>query len=235
MSGRLTQLLADLDIELPAEDLELAFVHRSYAYEHGGLDTNERLEFLGDSVLGVVVTEYLYRKHPDMSEGQLARLRSAVVNSRALASVARGLGLGQLVRLGKGEEATGGRDKNSILADTTEALIGAIFLSAGNDAAARFVHHLFDPLSEHAATLGAGLDWKTSLQEQTSLAGLPVPHYTVVADGPDHAKSFEATVHIGERSFGPGSGTNKKDAEQDAAEQAFGVIKALADQVLQES
>ncbi len=229
MSGRLTQTLADLDIPLSIEDLELAFVHRSYAYEHGGLDTNERLEFLGDSVLGVVVTDHLYRAHPDLSEGQLARIRSAVVNSRALASVARGLSLGQLVKLGKGEEATGGRDKNSILADTTEALIGAIYLGAGRDAAERFVRKLFDPLAEHAATLGAGLDWKTSLQEQTSLAGLPVPHYTIVADGPDHAKSFEASVHIGDLTFGPGTGTNKKDAEQDAAEQAFAVIKKLAD------
>lgn len=229
MSGRLTQTLADLDIQLSIEDLELAFVHRSYAYEHGGLDTNERLEFLGDSVLGVVVTDHLYRAHPDLSEGQLARMRSAVVNSRALASVARGLSLGQLVKLGKGEEASGGRDKNSILADTTEALIGAIYLGAGRDAADRFVRTLFDPLVERAATLGAGLDWKTSLQEQTSLAGLPAPVYTIVADGPDHAKSFEAMVHIGDLSFGPGTGTNKKDAEQDAAEQAFAVIKKRAD------
>src|SRR5699024_773560 len=140
MPGHLSETLTELGITLSDEELALAFVHRSYAYENGGLATNERLEFLGDAVLGVVMTEYLYRRHPDLSEGQLARLRAAVVNSRALAVVARELGLGSLVKLGKGEEATGGRDKNSILADTTEALIGAIHIGAGLDAAARFIH-----------------------------------------------------------------------------------------------
>lgn len=237
MSGRpaevsqLPAVLADLDIVIDQDHLNLAFVHRSYAYEHGGIDTNERLEFLGDAVLGVVMTEYLYLAHPDLSEGQLARLRSAVVNSRALASVARNLGLGSLVMLGKGEESTGGRDKNSILADTTEAVIGAIHLSAGRDAAARFIHHLFNPVADHAATLGAGLDWKTSLQEQASLAGLPVPHYSVSSDGPDHAKVFEATVHIGDQHFGPGRGTNKKQAEQAAAKMAFASVKQVADAI----
>jgi len=236
MSGRpedsqLAQVLAELGIAVAPDALELAFVHRSYAYENGGIDTNERLEFLGDAVLGVVMTEYLYLAHPDLSEGHLARLRAAVVNSRALASVARGLGLGQLVKLGKGEESTGGRDKNSILADTTEAVIGAIHLGAGRDAAAQFIHHLFDPVADHAATLGAGLDWKTSLQEQASLAGLPVPHYSVSSDGPDHAKMFEASVQIGDQTFGPGRGTNKKQAEQAAAKLAFASVKRVADAI----
>jgi len=229
MPGHLSETLTELGITLSDEELALAFVHRSYAYENGGLATNERLEFLGDAVLGVVMTEYLYRRHPDLSEGQLARLRAAVVNSRALAVVARELGLGSLVKLGKGEEATGGRDKNSILADTTEALIGAIHIGAGLDAAARFIHRMFDPLADHASTLGAGLDWKTSLQEQASLAGLPVPHYTVTSEGPDHAKVFEAVVHIGEQVFGPGFGSNKKQAEQAAAQEAFDAIKQQAD------
>lgn len=229
MPGHLSETLTELGITLSDEELALAFVHRSYAYENGGLATNERLEFLGDAVLGVVMTEYLYRRHPDLSEGQLARLRAAVVNSRALAVVARELGLGSLVKLGKGEEATGGRDKNSILADTTEALIGAIHIGAGLDAAARFIHRMFDPLADHASTLGAGLDWKTSLQEQASLAGLPVPHYTVTSEGPDHAKAFEAVVHVGDQVFGPGAGSNKKQAEQAAAQEAFDAIKQQAD------
>lgn len=229
--SQLPRVLADLDITLDPDQLGLAFVHRSYAYENGGIDTNERLEFLGDAVLGVVITEYLYLTHPSLSEGQLARLRAAVVNSRALASVARNLGLGSLVKLGKGEESTGGRDKNSILADTTEAVIGAIHLHAGRDAAARFIRHLFDPVADHAATLGAGLDWKTSLQEQASLAGLPVPHYQVSSDGPDHAKAFEASVSIGEQKFGPGRGTNKKQAEQAAAKLAFDTVKQIADAI----
>ncbi len=145
-----------------------ALTHRSYAYENGGLPTNERLEFLGDSVLGLVVTDTLYRTHPDLPEGQLAKLRAAVVNSRALAEVGRGLELGSFIRLGRGEEGTGGRDKASILADTLEAVIGAVYLDQGLDAAGELVHRLFDPLIEKSSNLGAGLDWKTSLQELTA-------------------------------------------------------------------
>ncbi|MDN5726038.1 MAG: ribonuclease III [Propionibacteriales bacterium] len=210
------------------EHFELAFMHRSYAYEHGGLPTNERLEFLGDAVLGLVVTDHLYTSHPDLSEGQLAKLRAAVVNSRALAGVARGLDLGAAVRLGKGEVSTGGRDKTSILADTTEAFIGAVFMTHGITGADSFVHHLFDPLMAEAATIGAGLDWKTSLQEHASSHGLGVPHYAVVEDGPDHAKSFEARVTIADRAFGPGLGRNKKQAEQQAAELAFAALQTEA-------
>ena len=166
--------------------------HRSYAYERGGLPTNERLEFLGDAVLGLVVTEHLFVSYPDLSEGQLAKLRAAVVNSRALADIARDLDLGAVIHLGRGEESTGGRDKSSILADTMEAVIGAVFLQHGVEAARAFVHHLFDGLMADVATRGAGLDWKTSLQEIASVAGLGVPGYEVVESGPDHAKSFSA-------------------------------------------
>ena len=129
-----------------------ALTHRSYAYENGGLPNNERLEFLGDSVLGLVVTDSLYRDHPDLAEGQLAKLRAAVVNMRALADVARTLGLGEYLLLGRGEESTGGRDKASILADTMEAVIGTVYLSSGLSAAATFVHHLLDPLMRSSAT-----------------------------------------------------------------------------------
>jgi len=215
------EVLAHLGLGVAPEQLQLALTHRSYAYEQGGLPTNERLEFLGDSVLGLVVTEHLFTSFPSLSEGQLAKLRAAVVNSRALADVARSLDLGDLVRLGRGEETTGGRDKSSILADTMEAVIGAVFTQHGVDAARTFVHYLFDPLMADVATRGAGLDWKTSLQESASLAGLGVPVYEVVESGPDHAKTFQATVLLDRHSYGPGAGRNKKEAEQNAAALAF--------------
>jgi ribonuclease-3 len=220
------EVLAELGIDLDPELIDRALTHRSYAYEQGGLPTNERLEFLGDSVLGLVVTEHLFAANPDMSEGQLAKLRAAVVNSRALAGVARGLDLGSLVKLGRGEEATGGRDKSSILADTTEAVIGAVFVQHGIDSARRFVHHLFDPVMAQVATLGAGLDWKTSLQELCSLSGLGAPQYVVTETGPDHAKTFTAQVLLGEQEYGPGVGHNKKEAEQKAAAIAFDALRA---------
>src|SRR5690606_20548954 len=207
------------------ELLELALVHRSYAYEHGGLPTNERLEFLGDAVLGIIVTDTLYRSFPDLPEGQLAKLRAAVVNMRALAGVSRELDIGAHLKLGRGEENTGGRDKSSILADALEALIGAVYLSGGMDLARSFVHRLFDPLIAESATLGAGLDWKTSLQELTAQQMLGVPEYVVEEDGPDHCKSFKATAVVGGRSLGTGEGRSKKDAEQQAAEVAWQTLR----------
>nr|WP_272461817.1 ribonuclease III [Intrasporangium calvum] len=198
-----------------------ALTHRSYAYENGGVPNNERLEFLGDSVLGLVVTDTLYRTHPDLPEGQLAKLRAAVVNMRALADVARTFDLGQFVMLGKGEEATGGRDKASILADTMEALIGTVFLSTDIERAAQFIHHHFDPILEEAATLGAGLDWKTSLQQVAAAVGQGAPEYRVDEEGPDHEKEFHARVVLGDEVLGEGHGRSKKEAEQKAAKQAW--------------
>ena len=209
---------------LGAELLERALTHRSFAYENGGLPTNERLEFLGDSVLGLIVTDTLFREYPDLPEGQLAKLRAAVVNMRALAGVARGLRLGAYVRLGKGEEGTGGRDKSSILADTLEAVIGAVYLDCGLDEADALVHRLFDPVIARSARLGAGLDWKTSLQELTAAEMLGVPEYHVEESGPDHQKSFRASVRIGGRTYGEGEGRSKKEAEQQAAEAAWTAI-----------
>lgn len=213
------------DPDLDPELLELALTHRSYAYENGGLPTNERLEFLGDSVLGVVITETLYNTHPELSEGRLAKLRAAVVNARALAEVARTIGLGPHIRLGKGEESTGGHDKSSILADTVEAIIGATYLSGGPDGgfenARRLVHLLFDPLLDAAAALGAGLDWKTSLQEFCAEHDLGVPQYVIEDDGPDHMKTFTAQVRVADRLHGHGVGRSKKEAEQQAAEAAY--------------
>lgn len=222
--GPVRDVLTRLGLTVGERLIERALTHRSYAYERGGLPTNERLEFLGDSILGLVVTEHLFLSYPDLSEGQLAKLRAAVVNSRALADVARGLRLGDLIHLGRGEESTGGRDKSSILADTMEAVIGAVFLANGVDGARLFVHDLFDPLMADAATLGAGLDWKTSLQEIASLGGHGVPSYEVTESGPDHAKTFVATVVLGEQTYGPGTGRNKKEAEQKAAALAFAAI-----------
>ncbi|MCD4535988.1 ribonuclease III [Nocardioides sp. cx-169] len=221
--GELRSALGDpiLDPEL----LERALTHRSYAYENGGLPTNERLEFLGDSVLGVVVTETLYLAHPDLSEGRLAKLRAAVVNARALAEVGRGIRLGEYVKLGRGEEATGGRNKASILSDTVEAVIGAIHLSGGGIAAsAEVVHRLFDPLLEAASAMGAGLDWKTSLQELAAEHSLGVPEYLIEDEGPDHMKTFTARVRVGDGIYGEGVGRSKKEAEQACAETAYGDI-----------
>ncbi|MEO7422374.1 MAG: ribonuclease III, partial [Ornithinibacter sp.] len=205
--------------------LRRALTHRSYAYEAGGLPHNERLEFLGDSVLGLVVTTTLYEAHPDTTEGQLAKLRAAVVNMRALAEVGRTLGLGDYVFLGRGEESTGGRDKDSILADTVEAVIGAVYSTAGMAAATELVHHLIDPLLASSATLGAGLDWKTSLQEITARHGLGAAEYAVTEDGPEHAKSFEAAVLVGGTVHGRGVGRTKKIAEQQAAALAWTAIR----------
>ncbi len=215
-----------LGLPIDTETLQLALTHRSYAYENGGLPTNERLEFLGDAVLGLVVTDALYRLHPDLSEGQLAKLRAAVVNMRALASVARELELGRFVLLGRGEETTGGRDKSSILADTVEALIGAVYVDQGLETTSALVHRLVDPLIEESAMLGAGLDWKTSLQELTSQLSLGVPDYRITEDGPDHAKTFTADVVINGDVRGQGTGRSKKEAEAHAAELAW---KALSE------
>ncbi|HEY4456737.1 MAG TPA: ribonuclease III [Pseudonocardiaceae bacterium] len=223
-----SELLSALGVTLDAELLVLALTHRSYAYEHGGLPPNERLEFLGDAVLGVVITDRLYREHPDLPEGQLAKLRASVVNMHALARVARVLGpggLGAYLLLGRGEELTGGRDKASILADGLEALLGAVYLEHGIETARELVHRLFETLLDEAPRRGAGLDWKTSLQELTAAASLGVPEYQVEEQGPDHRKEFTATVIVAGKSYGKGEGTTKKEAEQKAAESAYVLLK----------
>ncbi|HVX70519.1 MAG TPA: ribonuclease III [Mycobacteriales bacterium] len=212
----------DVDRDL----IDLAITHRSYAYENGGVPTNERLEFLGDSVLGVVVTEELYRRYPDLAEGQLAKLRAAVVNARALAGVGRTINLGGYVKLGRGEESTGGRDKSSILADALEALIGAYYLDRGLEASRVLILRLFAAALEDAAGLGAGLDWKTSLQELAAERGLGAPEYAVEESGPDHAKSFRAVAMLAGAGAGEGAGNSKKEAEQRAAEQAWTALSA---------
>ena len=207
-------------------EIERALTHRSYAYEAGGLPHNERHEFLGDSVLGLVVTDALYTGHPDLPEGQLAKLRSAVVNMRALAEVGRTLGLGDYLYLGRGEVSTGGRDKDSILADAVEAVIGAVYAGSGLEAAAHLVHALMDPVIANSIRLGAGLDWKTSLQEVAAEHGLGSPSYELTEDGPEHAKHFAARVFFVGGLEGRGEGRTKKDAEQQAAARAWEAIRA---------
>ncbi len=220
------ELLEVLQVAMDPQLLTLALTHRSYAYENGGLPTNERLEFLGDAVLGVVVTDHIYRRFPLLPEGKLAKIRAAVVNMRALALVAGTLGVGDHIYLGRGEETTGGRAKASILADTMEALIGATYLSGGIERAADLVHRLIDPLVAEAITVGAGLDWKTSLQELTSREELGVPEYRITDAGPDHAKTFVARAVVAGEVVGEGSGASKKEAEQLAARTAWTSIDA---------
>jgi ribonuclease III len=200
---------------------ELALTHRSYAFEHDLDGTNERLEFLGDSVLGLVVTDMAFDAFPEMPEGELAKLRAAIVNAQALADVARSLRLGDLVLLGKGEEQSGGRDKASILADALEAVIGAVYLDLGLDEARRFVERLFRPLMDAYARGEGDRDYKTILQELASRELRTMPEYRLEERGPDHEKEFTATVFLGGEAMGTGIGKSKKEAEQRAAREAF--------------
>jgi ribonuclease III len=223
-------LLEALGVDLPDDLLTLALTHRSYAYEHGGLPTNERLEFLGDAVLGLTITDELFRRHPDRSEGDLAKLRASVVNTQALADVARSLtdeGLGAHLLLGRGEANTGGADKSSILADGMESLLGAVYLHHGIESARQVILRLFGALLDAAPTLGAGLDWKTSLQELTAARGLGAPSYLVTSTGPDHDREFTAVVVVMDTEYGSGVGRSKKEAEQNAASAAWKALNVL--------
>jgi ribonuclease-3 len=219
--GELEQFLA---VDVSPELLELALTHRSYAYEHGGVGHNERLEFLGDSILGQAVTVKLYRDNPDLDEGELAKRRASLVSSVALAEVARTIGLGKHIRLGRGEELTGGRDKSSILADTVEAVIGATYLDAGGEAATDLVLRLIEPLLTDPARFGASMDPKTSLQELAARLGRGLPHYAVTDSGPDHSKRFHAVVALAGSNIAEGDGTSKKQAEMAAALEAWTIL-----------
>ncbi|WP_159618283.1 ribonuclease III [Arthrobacter zhaoguopingii] len=214
-----------LGVDIDAGTLRLALTHRSYAYEQGGIPTNERLEFLGDSVLGLSVTDALYRDNPGLSEGDLAKRRSAVVSTRALAGVARSLDLGQHILLGQGEKLTNGRDKSSILADTMEAVIGAAYLSHGIETAQAMVMRLIGPLLRDSEVLGEGTDWKTRIQETAAARRLGAIDYQVTGTGPDHARSFEALLVIGGTPYGTGAGHSKKEAEQAAAAASWKILR----------
>ncbi len=208
----------------PDEALLLqALTHRSYSYEHGGLDHNERLEFLGDSVLGIAVTTKLFSDFPDFDEGKLARHRAALVSTLALADIARRIGLGQYLLLGVGEERSGGRDKDSILADTLEAIIGATYISCGPDHARDLVLRLIAPLEQDSARFGVAIDPKTHLQELAATRSLTL-RYEVESEGPDHARTFTATVSVGDACQATGTGSSKKHAEMAAALAAWNVL-----------
>lgn len=218
-------LNARLGVAVDPALLELAFTHRSFAYETGSKETNERLEFLGDSVLGLIVTEELYKRYPDFDESRLSPLRSGVVNMRALADIARELELGQYIRLGKGEEVTNGRDKNSLLADALEALIGAIYLQFGYGKCTEIVSSLISSTMDSAVARGAGLDGKTALQELAALLGKGAPEYIVSEEGPDHDKNFTAVAMLSGLAMSEGTGKSKREAEQVAARAAYEALK----------
>ena len=225
-SNLYSELLEQLGASIDAELLELAFTHRSFAYEAGLTATNERLEFLGDSVLGMIVTEELYRKYPDLDESRLSPLRSGIVNMRALAEIARSLSLGKYIRLGKGEEVTNGRDKNSLLADAFEALIGALYISEGFAKTSDCLLRLIGPTLTNAMAMGAGLDGKTALQELVASQGKSTLEYQVTMSGPDHDKNFEATALVAGEPIATGIGKSKREAEQAAARAAFTILSA---------
>ncbi|MFI8589329.1 MULTISPECIES: ribonuclease III [Dietzia] len=216
-----------LGVALPVDLATQALTHRSYAYEHGGLPHNERLEFLGDAVLELVVTEHLYTAYPDRPEGDLAKIRASLVNTYVLADIARELGpggLGDHLRLGRGEELTGGRDKHSILADTLEAVFGSVYLTHGLETARGLIERIIGDRLQVVPHLGAALDWKTSLQEKCASTGRPRVRYEITSTGPDHDKTFAAVVFVGDESLGEGTGRTKKEAEQKAAEQAWAAL-----------
>ncbi|WP_193103997.1 ribonuclease III [Brachybacterium sp. FME24] len=208
-----------------SELLDLALTHRSYSYEHDEIPHNERLEFLGDAVLQLAVTEQLYATHPTLPEGDLARRRAATVSTRALAVIASKVDLGAYVKLGRGEDLTGGRAKASILADTTEAVIGAVHLALGQSVSRRFVLDLMRPLLDSDEFLESSYDFKSRLQEIAAASGLS-PAYQISEDGLEHQKVFTATVSVEGVVTASGEGASKKDAELAAAQSAVRTVLA---------
>jgi ribonuclease-3 len=207
--------------------LRRALVHRSYCAEHRGESSNERLEFLGDAILGVAVTDFIFRNFPELPEGELAKVRAAVVSAEALAEVAARIGLGEFVLLGKGETASGGRSKPSILADAMEAVIAAVYLDGGLEPATALVLRVLEDEIVTAAAGPGGQDFKTRLQEETTRRLERMPRYQVRDEGPDHAKQFYATVTVDGVVRGMGEGRSKKQAEQDAAREAWRWLQDL--------
>jgi len=204
------------------ELLERALTHKSYAHENKVLAHNERMEFLGDAVLNLVVSEYLMKICPDATEGDLSRLRAAVVSEPALAAIARTIKLGDYLLLGKGEDQTGGRDKDSLLADSLEALIAAVYLDAGTDATEAFILRFFDDVIKKSCTQRISLDYKTVLQELCQERLKQLPEYRVISEtGPDHQKQFQIEISLKGKVHGHGIGKNKKEAEQRAAKEAL--------------
>ncbi|MBW3548013.1 MAG: ribonuclease III [Actinobacteria bacterium] len=217
LSRRLPQRFRDEDL------LVRALTHRSWCAESPGAKSNERLEFLGDAVLGLVVTDHIYRAYPGLPEGELAKIRATVVSAVILAEVAAELQVGEALRLGKGEDTSGGRRKTSILADAIEAVIGAVYLDAGWEAVTELVLDLLADRITEAALGPGGTDFKTRLQELSATRFETLPRYSVSERGPDHAKQFSAEVEVGDRR-GTGEGKSKKEAEQAAAQMAWDAL-----------
>lgn len=213
-------LFEGLGATISDETLKIALTHRSFSHENGNVEHNERLEFLGDAVLGLAVAEDLYSRFPDRTEADISRMRAGVVNMYALADVARLLGLGEHLILGKGEEMSGGRDKNSLLADTTEALLGSIYLEHGWDVARGVIRRLFDEKIRTAPTEAIHVDWKTDLLEKIAGWGLGDPTYRTEQSGLAHDPHFSAVVEFGGIVYGRGEGHTKKEAEHKAAKEA---------------
>lgn len=211
-----------IDINRPA--LRRALTHRSFAFEHDE-PHNERLEFLGDSVLGLVVAEKVYRTFPEASEGDMSRMKTYAVSERALADIARDLHLGDFIRLGKGEKQSGGCEKDSILSDTVEALIAATYLQHGMEPTRAVVERLVEQKIQDASVLGPNLDWQTSFEEWAHAHGIEgIMSFDMESSGPDHARVFTATASMGGRRWGSGSGSSQKKARQKAAEASFRMI-----------
>jgi ribonuclease-3 len=219
-------LLASLGTTLSSELLELAFTHGSYSREFGGVPTNERLEHLGDSVLELIITGELYKKFPEVDESRLSKMRAGLVNNPALVPIAKELELGQYLRIGRGEEITGGRSKNSILANAFEALVGAIYLEKGYAVTEEIILKWFRPTIESSGALDLGMDAKTALQELVATLNLNPPEYELTEFGPDHDKSFTAIVVISNEKFEVGEGKSKREAEQAAAKFAYDKLSA---------
>ena len=208
------------------ELLGQALSHRSWCSEHGGRASNERLEYLGDAVLGMIVAEHTFRFHPELSDGMLSKVRASVVNAHVLAEVAVELGIAEHLRLGKGEDASGGRTKVSILADTMEAVIGSVYLDAGLDTTRELVLSMLATRITAAVGEPGESDHKSRLQEEAVRLGLGVPRYDLEGFGPDHARRYLATVYVAGQRLGTGEGRSKKDAEQVAAQVACGSLEA---------
>lgn len=218
-------LLARLGVELDDDHLRLALTHRSFANENGHLPNNERLEFLGDAVLGLSVATKLYEQYPSRPESDISKMRASIVSRYGLADIAREISLGEHILLGRGELVTEGRDKESILADTTEALLGAIYRQHGFETARDVVLRLFAQKIDTASATGLHQDWKTTLQERLAELRLDMPVYAATSTGPEHDLTFTATVSVAGQLLGTGTGPNKKLAEQESAHQAYRVLR----------
>lgn len=218
-----SELVTKLGVRINPELLQLALTHSSFAYENGGED-NERLEFLGDSILGYVVAQEVFNRFPDATEGDLTRVKNAVVSAPALATAANRIGLGGHLRLGKGETSSGGAGKVNILADAFEALIGAAFLSGGMPEAALLVEKHIFPLISSPESIRESSDPKTALIERVQRDGLEPISYVIDAEGPEHERTYTATCFSGEQRLGQGSAGTKRGAETEAARAALAFL-----------